>query len=119
MPIQRLPRYVMLIGDLLKFTEQEHKDHIDLSQALKTLQQTTDYVNEQKRRAENMDMISKIQNKIVHCPSIVEPSRRFLKEGYMFDLDKKKEIYIFLFSDCIVSAKVKNTLIKKKRKKGF
>eukprot|EP01091_Cochliopodium_minus_P020943 TRINITY_DN933_c0_g1_i1.p1 TRINITY_DN933_c0_g1~~TRINITY_DN933_c0_g1_i1.p1 ORF type:complete len:1245 (+),score=474.01 TRINITY_DN933_c0_g1_i1:142-3735(+) len=118
LPIQRLPRYVMLIQDLLKFTETEHKDHYDLGQALKTLQTTTDYVNEQKRAFENMDMIAKIQNKISHCPNLVQPSRRFLKEGPLFNIDKKKEFFYFLFSDCIIASKVKKVLIKHKRKKG-
>ena len=91
LPIQRLPRYVMLLNDLLNHTEVEHRDHKDLTQALKTLQTTTDYVNEQKRASENIDLISKIQKKIVHCPNLVEPHRRFLKEGYLYDLNHRKE----------------------------
>tara|TARA_R110002050_G_scaffold171345_2_gene303342 strand:- start:2625 stop:2867 length:243 start_codon:yes stop_codon:yes gene_type:complete len=37
-PIQRLPRYVMLVTDLLKRTEESHPDHANLSKARELLQ---------------------------------------------------------------------------------
>lgn len=38
MPIQRLPRYTLLLGELLKSTEPNHPDYEDLKKAIKSLE---------------------------------------------------------------------------------
>ena len=51
-PIQRLPRYVMLLKDLLKYTWEAHPDRLALSEALNRMQKATAFLNEAKRREE-------------------------------------------------------------------
>ena len=49
-PIQRLPRYVLLVKDLFKHTWRSHCDYSDLEKALGAIQDVTNYVNEVKQR---------------------------------------------------------------------
>eukprot|EP01113_Clastostelium_recurvatum_P032068 TRINITY_DN4070_c0_g2_i7.p1 TRINITY_DN4070_c0_g2~~TRINITY_DN4070_c0_g2_i7.p1 ORF type:complete len:504 (+),score=185.83 TRINITY_DN4070_c0_g2_i7:192-1703(+) len=85
MPIQRLPRYVMLLADLLKNTPASHPDHANLTQALQRLKSVADFVNEAKRKAENAQKVMEVQNSL--CSSkhmngpLVVPHRKFIAEG--------------------------------------
>lgn len=44
LPVQRLPRYVLLLRDLLKFTPEEHTDFENLSKAVDKMSSVADYV---------------------------------------------------------------------------
>ena len=46
MPVQRVPRYRMLVADLLKHTSQLHSDYIILQQCLKSIEETAMAVNQ-------------------------------------------------------------------------
>lgn len=49
-PIQRLPRYVLLLQDLISLTEETHIDYQHLCEALTSTKQVAEYVNEQKKK---------------------------------------------------------------------
>jgi RhoGEF domain len=63
-PVQRVPRYVMLIGDLFKKTKSHHADHTSLDQALAKLREVAAFINEQKRHSENVLRIYEIQESL-------------------------------------------------------
>lgn len=63
-PVQRLPRYRMLLIDLLSNTPASHSDHEHLYMALKELNRTIFEVNEKKRLFENQSRLRKIQEKV-------------------------------------------------------
>ena len=48
-PVQRIPRYVLFIKDLLKHTSSSHPDHAPLQQALSELTGLAERVNESER----------------------------------------------------------------------
>ena len=50
-PVQRVPRYKLLLEVLLKNTEEEHPDKADLIKALELVSSTAKHINEQVRRA--------------------------------------------------------------------
>jgi hypothetical protein len=52
-PIQRVPRYVLLLNDLLKHTPDDHPDRPELSTAARKMRVLADELNECKRLAEN------------------------------------------------------------------
>ncbi len=52
-PVQRLPRYVLLITDLLKNTAPEHADYADLTEALALMREVAMHINEEIARQEN------------------------------------------------------------------
>ncbi|KAJ2598088.1 hypothetical protein H4R99_004249 [Coemansia sp. RSA 1722] len=78
-PVQRLPRYRMLLLDLLANTPQAHPDHDALYAALKELNTTIYEVNEKQRVFENQSRLRKIQEKVVGAAEIplVAPHRVF------------------------------------------
>ncbi|KAJ1818676.1 hypothetical protein LPJ56_003796, partial [Coemansia sp. RSA 2599] len=78
-PVQRLPRYRMLLLDLLNNTPEDHPDHEALYAALKELNRTIYEVNEKKRVFENQSRLRKIQEKVVGSAEIplIAPHRVF------------------------------------------
>ncbi len=46
-PIQQLPRYIMLLSDLLKNTLPDHPDYTNIATALGKMKKLTEHVNEQ------------------------------------------------------------------------
>lgn len=44
LPVQRLPRYVLLLRDLLKYTPEAHVDFEPLSKAVDKMSSVADYV---------------------------------------------------------------------------
>lgn len=61
MPIQRIPRYQLLLQDLVNSTRRNHKDYKNLRQALEAIIQIAKYINEQKRTYEEMQKVIKLQ----------------------------------------------------------
>jgi hypothetical protein len=49
MPIQRIPRYLLLLAELKKYTPAEHPDHAHLSKAETLIGATAKHINEQVR----------------------------------------------------------------------
>lgn len=54
-PVQRIPRYLLFIKDLLKHTSMSHPDHAPLQQALDELTGLAERVNESEREMARMD----------------------------------------------------------------
>ena len=50
--VQRIPRYKLLVGDLLKNTPQHHRDHSDLQKAFDMIEQVASTINENVRQHE-------------------------------------------------------------------
>ncbi|KAM9963498.1 hypothetical protein ACTFIW_006729 [Dictyostelium discoideum] len=111
-PIQRIPRYILLLQDLLKNTKESHPDHQDLSLALKKMKDVAEYVNEKKREAENLNQVLTIQSSLTgKFNNLAEPHRRYVKKGTLISNDKI-HLY-FLFNDLLV--KTENKIVSKIR----
>ena len=54
-PVQRIPRYLLFIKDLLKHTSTSHPDHAPLQQALGELTGLAERVNESEREMARVD----------------------------------------------------------------
>lgn len=67
MPVQRLPKYELLLSELLRHTAEEHPDRTNLELALQQIRETTQFVNENKRNAENLSRLLSLQNQISDC----------------------------------------------------
>lgn len=55
--VQRIPRYKMLLSELLSKTSQYHKDFASLTEALKAVSDIADYVNEKIRAFESEERL--------------------------------------------------------------
>eukprot|EP01125_Pyxidicula_operculata_P008325 TRINITY_DN2802_c0_g1_i5.p1 TRINITY_DN2802_c0_g1~~TRINITY_DN2802_c0_g1_i5.p1 ORF type:complete len:1190 (+),score=298.97 TRINITY_DN2802_c0_g1_i5:430-3570(+) len=126
MPIQRIPRYMMLLTDLLKNTEDTADDYSLLSAAVQKMATVADYVNERKREAENLHAVCVVASRVSGYPaidgnksSLALPSRTFIRQGALSifqgdisSLDAEnmpmknfKQRYIFLFNDMVLATK--------------
>mmetsp|Transcript_8088 Transcript_8088/g.34037 ORF Transcript_8088/g.34037 Transcript_8088/m.34037 type:complete len:491 (-) Transcript_8088:82-1554(-) len=119
MPVQRLPRYEMLLKDILKHTWVDHPDYEDLQQAVGIINGIATFVNERKREEENFSKMADVQRRMVgkKTPDLVQPHRKWMKEGELLELEqggKEVERYLFLFTDMLLCANQKGQVNFKK-----
>jgi hypothetical protein len=104
-PIQRMPRYIMLLDQLIKYTPPHHIDHGNMTKALDKMKQITEYLNEAKRSAESANKLVDVELKLTGLTqSLMAPGRRFVKEGTAIE-DRKggsRSLNIILCSDLIL-----------------
>ncbi|EGG18557.1 pleckstrin domain-containing protein [Cavenderia fasciculata] len=123
-PVQRIPRYVLLLQDLLKHTESSHPDFTHISEGLDIIKKVAISINDTKRRADNSLKVIEVQNKLVgKFPNLVVADRRYVHEGYVSQLghskEKTKKLYIFLFNDIMIFSKPSSNKLFSKAKFKF
>jgi len=99
MPIQRVPRYVMLLADLNKHTAPSHPDKANLQQAAEEMEVLTRFLDSRKEEYENMERLAALYIKLDGRISInlAAPSRKFLREDKFGD-----RLTVYLFSDLLL-----------------
>jgi len=81
MPVQRIPRYEMLLNNVLKLTAEDHTDFAALRMACDKLKAIACHVNENKRLVENMDKVYRIQMSIKGMDRVLmQPHRHFIRK---------------------------------------
>jgi hypothetical protein len=70
-PVQRLPRYKLLLQELFKNTWDTHPDYADLTRALTKISGVTEYVNNKKKEAESTRKLIEIQHQLIGSPDTV------------------------------------------------
>jgi len=78
-PIQRVPRYRLLLETLLKFTDQYNKDYEYLQTAIVRVKQVAEGTNRQQKIVSQMQTLAEI-GRLYSLP-IVKPGRELIKEG--------------------------------------
>eukprot|EP00475_Leptophrys_vorax_P008255 TRINITY_DN1530_c0_g1_i5.p2 TRINITY_DN1530_c0_g1~~TRINITY_DN1530_c0_g1_i5.p2 ORF type:complete len:479 (+),score=123.00 TRINITY_DN1530_c0_g1_i5:317-1753(+) len=107
-PIQRIPRYILLLKELLKQTPQDHEQRKSLERSFEKIQDIADFVNDAKRKLEDVGRVMELQAHIMEDFSeLVIPTRRLLKEGTFVRKTHGKVIHsktnvFFLFNDLIL-----------------
>jgi len=104
MPIQRIPRYVLLLEDLLRNSPEGHIDYEDLKNALAKMKEVAITINEKKGEVENFAILVNIYNRLEpKIETLCEPHRRFIREGKL--KEDGKEFCFLLFNDMILKTK--------------
>lgn len=80
-PIQRVPRYELLLKDLLKHTTEENPDFIALKDALGLIQKIATDCNENIRRAENDLRLYAISKRFPNDEVDIVQARKFFKRS--------------------------------------
>ncbi|KAG0285319.1 hypothetical protein BGZ96_010395 [Linnemannia gamsii] len=85
LPVQRIPRYKMLLQDLLENTWVDHVDYQDIATALEKISTRADEMNERKRQYENHEKVLLVQNRIIgqYKTPLVQPHRKVVREGML------------------------------------
>src|SRR3989338_5631090 len=100
-PVQRIPRYVMLLSDLLKCNGPQHPHMARLSEARDKMSAIADKINTEKAAAENRFTLMQIQEKC-DFPGLMDAHRNFVREGSWKEVmtgGKTRSRYAFLFTD--------------------
>ncbi|ELR18567.1 RhoGEF domain containing protein [Acanthamoeba castellanii str. Neff] len=107
-PIQRLPRYNLLIQDLLRNTAETHPDYNNLADALKSTKEIADYINESIRQAEQSAKFRNLATQGEQFRRLLEAHRTLVAEGKvtLAERKSKSQWMLCLFNDIIVPAKL-------------
>jgi len=82
MPVQRVPRYMLLIRELISKTPESHPDYAHLNKALEFISSVASGINEAKRRVEAHEKVSELQEHFKsQLPGLVRPFRSLVYEG--------------------------------------
>ncbi|KAJ2019792.1 hypothetical protein GGI14_001342 [Coemansia sp. S680] len=104
LPVQRIPRYKMLLEDLLKHTSPAHIDHQSISDALRTIEEVATFVNENIQEHEMTLSIIEIQRMLGLKETLLVPGRRLVKVGTLTKICRKNHQHrqFYLFSDILL-----------------
>ncbi|EKE39392.1 hypothetical protein ENUP19_0294G0020 [Entamoeba nuttalli] len=105
MPVQRIPRYVLLLKDLLKNTDVSHSQYPIIQGVLKEVEELAQVCNAALLNTERMLKMFKIRDSIRgYSGELVNSSRYFVKEGFLTKQCRKtpKPRYFILFNDQLI-----------------
>eukprot|EP00938_MAST-03A_sp_MAST-3A-sp1_P006416 g6416.t1 len=108
MPVQRIPRYQLLIRDLIKNTHDTHPDYKLLNKALGKIANTAKHINDSMNRQKRALKLYEIQGLFLphkKMPPIVAPNREHIKDGPLRKLNRHGEVdglNFWLFTDVLV-----------------
>ncbi|KAG5679418.1 hypothetical protein PVAND_008985 [Polypedilum vanderplanki] len=109
-PIQRVPRYRLLLQQVLLYTSPADSDYKLIQESIKQIESTINHINSVVEDQENTQTMLNIQNSLMNrIPHIVRPSRRFIKEGMLFKYSANGTMlkrYCVLCSDIFMYCKV-------------
>eukprot|EP00096_Caligus_rogercresseyi_P008821 TRINITY_DN2857_c0_g1_i2.p2 TRINITY_DN2857_c0_g1~~TRINITY_DN2857_c0_g1_i2.p2 ORF type:complete len:582 (-),score=238.73 TRINITY_DN2857_c0_g1_i2:2130-3875(-) len=114
-PIQRIPRYKLLLEDLLKNTSPNHPDRTDLTKALLEIEGVARYIDNQIGEHENARKTLDIQKSLLRgLPKILKPGRTLLKTGLLMKVPRSGggngiQRFFVLFNDTLLYCKVKGS----------
>ncbi|KAK7883267.1 hypothetical protein WMY93_029441 [Mugilogobius chulae] len=113
-PVQRIPRYELIVKDLLKHTPEDHPDHPYLLDAQRDIKRLAEKINKGRRSAEEAErearVIQEIEAHIEGVENILNPQRKFLRQEIVMEAKNvggKKDRSLFLFSDLIICTTLK------------
>nr|XP_018667889.1 zinc finger protein isoform X2 [Ciona intestinalis] len=106
-PVQRIPRYQMLLQDYVKRMAEDSPDRPDTENALKLITVAATHSNETMKKMEKFHKLVNVFNKLADVNfDIVDVSREMLKEGKIVKISarngEKYERYLYLFSDMLL-----------------
>uniref|UniRef100_A0A9J8A0E9 Rho guanine nucleotide exchange factor 17 n=1 Tax=Cyprinus carpio carpio TaxID=630221 RepID=A0A9J8A0E9_CYPCA len=113
-PVQRIPRYELLVKDLLKHTPEDHPDYLFLQDAQKNIKRLAERINKGRRTAEELEretrVMQEIEAHIEGVEHILNPQRKFLRQEMVVEtktVGGKKDRSLFLFSDLLICTTLK------------
>uniref|UniRef100_A0AAX7ST45 Spermatogenesis associated 13 n=1 Tax=Astatotilapia calliptera TaxID=8154 RepID=A0AAX7ST45_ASTCA len=109
-PVQKICKYPLQLGELLKYTPKDHSDHNGVSEAYETMKNVASLINERKRRLESIDTIAHWQVAILHWegPDVLERSSELIHSGELTRIvrqGKMQQRSFFLFDHQLVYCK--------------
>ncbi|KAJ4925147.1 hypothetical protein JOQ06_017884 [Pogonophryne albipinna] len=109
-PVQKICKYPLQLGELLKYTPKDHSDFSGVSKAYEAMKNVASLINERKRRLESVDTIAHWQVAIQNWegPDVLERSSELIHSGELtrgVRQGKLQQRSFFLFDHQLVFCK--------------
>lgn len=113
-PVQRVPRYEMLLKDYLKKLPEDDPDYDLANKSLEAISMAATHSNSAIHKAENLKRLLEIYE-MVGEEEVVNPTNEFLKEGRLLKLAARNtsamERHLFLFNNFLLCCSAKFSLV--------
>lgn len=117
LPVQRIPRYRMLLAELYKNTWEEHPDYKSLGEACRNVNETAQSVEDSQEKYANINKIIAIQQDLKiprkmekEIGTLLQADRKFSLEGLLLCSENESQDThsrkILLFNDILMVTKV-------------
>ncbi|KAG2378182.1 hypothetical protein C9374_008325 [Naegleria lovaniensis] len=108
-PIQRIPRYILLLKGLLKHTrDPKHPDFSDLVSAISITEEVATFLNNKIRERQYFYRMKSISDRLSGVSDLIQPQRRYICEFdklyASYDAIQNEECVVFLFNDIFIHA---------------
>ncbi|XP_061329040.1 FYVE, RhoGEF and PH domain-containing protein 3 isoform X3 [Pezoporus flaviventris] len=117
-PVQRIPRYELLLKDYLKKLPEESPDRKDAEKSLELISTAANHSNAAIRKMEKMHRLLEVYERLGGEEDIVNPANELIKEGHIQKLSAKngtaQDRYLFLFNSMVLYCVPKLRLIGQK-----
>ncbi|XP_073686544.1 spermatogenesis-associated protein 13 [Garra rufa] len=109
-PVQKICKYPLQLGELLKYTPKDHSDYAGVCAAHKAMKNVASLINERKRRLESIDTIAHWQVAILHWAGddMLKRSSELIHSGELTRIvrpGKTQQRSYFLFDHQLVFCK--------------
>ncbi|XP_066525213.1 FYVE, RhoGEF and PH domain-containing protein 4 [Hoplias malabaricus] len=105
-PVQRVPRYELLLKDYLKRLPEDAPDHSQAQKSLQTISMAATHSNSAIRKMENLKKLLEIYEMLGGEEDIVNASNELIREGQILKLASRNtsamERYLFLFNNMLL-----------------
>jgi len=110
-PVQRIPRYVLLLEEVKKYTRLDHPDRKNIEEAIVSIKKIAALVNETKGDLDRTNDVTRVYTLLEQKPAeLIQPHRRLMKEGEVImyiEKRRNKPRYFYLFNDILLVTKKK------------
>ncbi|XP_076390780.1 rac guanine nucleotide exchange factor JJ isoform X3 [Megachile rotundata] len=108
-PIQRIPRYKLLLQEVLQHTPNRHKEYNLLQVCLVEVEKAARHMNTLIEQHEETQKLLKLQKCIVNQINLVKPGRKLIKQGPLMRVSRRGNSayrrYFVLFDDILLYCK--------------
>ncbi|XP_059190052.1 FYVE, RhoGEF and PH domain-containing protein 1 [Centropristis striata] len=117
-PVQRIPRYELLLKDYLHRLPEDAPDYRDAQKSLELIATAAEHSNAAIKKMERMRKLLKVYELLGGEEDIVNPTNELIKEGHILKLSNKngttQDRYLILFNDRLLYCVPKLRLIGQK-----
>ena len=107
MPIQRIPRYKLLLEELLKYTSTSHQDYKLVESSIGSISCIAQHINENVRHHQLLLQTLDLQTSLAgFTEPLLISGRKLIKAGKIRKIGRRgvEERGLWLFNDCLISA---------------
>nr|XP_057908274.1 faciogenital dysplasia [Doryrhamphus excisus] len=105
-PVQRIPRYELLLKDYLKKLPDDDLDRKDAEKALELISTAANHSNAAIKKMEKMHKLLEVYERLGGEEDIVNPANEFIKEGHIKKMSAKngtaQDRYLYLFNNMVL-----------------